>query len=103
MLEFFKIYGAVAVARGFDRPSGATLDYGGFIEALGRTALFSLSKAAFARLYPTPTSKVVVLLEMWSMADPRKLAEVQQRYAEKRGDDGAVAAGHSADSGAGRR
>uniref|UniRef100_A0A7S1CMI6 Uncharacterized protein n=1 Tax=Bicosoecida sp. CB-2014 TaxID=1486930 RepID=A0A7S1CMI6_9STRA len=58
---------------------GEGLSYAAFVEALGRLALIALSKPAFQRLYPTPRSKVAVLLEMWGLADQRKLQEVQVR------------------------
>jgi hypothetical protein len=55
------------------------LAYAGLIETLGRAALASLSKPAFAHLYPTAKDRVMVLLEMWGVADSRKLAEMQRR------------------------
>jgi hypothetical protein len=55
------------------------LPYAGFVEALGRAALASLSKPAFAHLYPTARDKVLVLLEMWGLADVRKLTDMQHR------------------------
>jgi hypothetical protein len=82
--ELRAIYGASSTAHvGGSLPenpaSAPPLSYAAFVEALGRTALLALSKPAFAELYPTAFAKVSVLLEMWGMADPRKLAEVARR------------------------
>lgn len=63
-----------------DEAASATpLTYAAFVEALGRTALVALSKPAFQTLYPSARDKVAVLLEMWGVADPRKLKEVQDK------------------------
>lgn len=80
---------------------GGCLTYAGFIEALGRTALASLSKPAFAHLYPAPRDKVLVLLEMWGLADARKLSDMQHRpRASSRGAGAVSALGASASSAA---
>ena len=55
------------------------MNFAAFTEAAGRTALVALSKPAFQHLYPGARDKVAVLLEMWGLADPRKLAEIQRR------------------------
>lgn len=59
------------------------LSYSAFVEALGRTALISLSKPAFKHLYPRAPDKVAVLLEMWGLGDAGKLQEVQQARAQR--------------------
>ena len=59
------------------------LSYPGFVEALGRTALVALAKPTFQHLYPSARDKVLVLLDMWGMADPRKLQEVQRKPRHK--------------------
>jgi hypothetical protein len=59
------------------------LNYAGFVEALGRTALQALAKPAFQHLYPTAREKVLVLLDMWGMADARKLQEMQRKPRHK--------------------
>lgn len=58
------------------------LSYAAFVEALGRTALTALAKPAFVTLYPTAFDKVKVLLEMWGIADNRKLQEIQNNLRE---------------------
>jgi hypothetical protein len=63
----------------------APLSYAAFVEALGRTALVALFKPAFQHLYPTARDKVSVLLEMWSVADPRKLQDIQRARAHGHG------------------
>ena len=55
---------------------GRGLGYADFTAALAHAALTALSKPAFTHLYPTPRDKVLVLLEMWGLADERKLAEI---------------------------
>jgi hypothetical protein len=85
--ELRAIYGASSTAHNGgalpeDPSSALPLGYAAFMEGMGRTALVALSKPAFAHLYPTAAAKVAVLLEMWGMADPRKLAEVQRRPAK---------------------
>ncbi len=55
---------------------GEVLSYPGFVDALARTALVSLSKPSFEHLYPSAKEKVSVLLEMWGVGDPRRLEEV---------------------------
>jgi hypothetical protein len=80
--ELKAIFSAAAVsnsAKGAEGGTAAALSYAAFIEAAGRTALVALSKPAFQHLYPTAKDKVAVLLEMWGLADPHKLAEVQRR------------------------
>ena len=82
--ELKAIFAAAARSAGGnagDSAEGAAvyLNYAAFIEASGRTALVALSKPAFQHLYPTARDKVAVLLEMWGLADPRKLAEIQRR------------------------
>jgi len=73
--ELRGIFAATAAAHGGE----AALSYAAFIEALGRAALAALAKPAFTHLYPAARDKVAVLLEMWGMADPRKLSEVARR------------------------
>jgi hypothetical protein len=63
--------------------AAAPLTYAAFNEALGRTALVALSKPAFQQLYPLARDKVAVLLEMWGIADARKLREVQDKIAKE--------------------
>lgn len=82
--ELKAIFGATAAAHAYasespSESSGERLSYAGFIEALGRAALGALGKPAFTHLYPSARDKVGVLLEMWSVADPRKLLEVARR------------------------
>lgn len=55
---------------------GELLSYPGFVEALARVALVSLSKPAFEHLYPSAKEKVSVLLEMWGVGDAKRLEEV---------------------------
>ena len=57
--------------------TGSDLDYNGFIEVLSRIAIVALSKPVFSHLYPTEADKIGVLLEMWGVADPLKLQQVQ--------------------------
>ena len=54
---------------------GLTMD--GFVEALARVAIVALSKPVFSHLYPTEADKIGVLLEMWGVADPLKLQQIQ--------------------------
>ena len=49
--------------------------YDSFVDALKRIALNALSKQPFANIYPTDEAKVTVLLEMWGLGDPAKLAK----------------------------
>ena len=49
------------------------------MEALGHVAVNSLSKPMFAHLYTSNSAKVNVLLTMWGVADPLKLAEIHNR------------------------
>jgi hypothetical protein len=92
--ELKAIFAAAAASssKGIDA-SVASLGYAAFIEAAGRTALVALSKPAFQHLYPTARDKVAVLLEMWGLADPHKLAEIQRR---PRIHSGAAARPHKA-------
>ncbi len=57
----------------------ARLSYPAFVEALGRAALRALGRPAFETLYPGPADKLACVLEMWGLADARKLGEVQRR------------------------
>ena len=70
--------GLPATASSVEHPE-SRLDYPAFVESLGRAALVSLSKPAFATLYPTPQDKLAVLLEMWGLGDLKKLEEVSRR------------------------
>ncbi len=71
---------AAAAAAAIDSPN-ARLSYPAFVEALGRAALRALGegKPKFHALYPTPVDKLQVVLEVWGLADARKLGEVQRR------------------------
>lgn len=94
--ELRAIFGASSTAHtGGALPEDPTtappLSFAAFMEAMGRTALVALSKPAFAHLYPTASAKVSVLLEMWGLADPRKLAEVQRRPAKPSAGPGSIA------------
>jgi len=95
--ELKAIFAAASSAHninGSDGASTAPLTYAAFNEALGRAALVALSKPAFQSLYPTAKDKVGVLLEMWGVADPRKLREVQDKIAmegSKGGSNASVA------------
>jgi len=50
-----------------------------FIEAMGRMAIIALSKPAFQHIYKTAAQKIEVMLEMWELADPDKLAEIKEK------------------------
>ena len=95
--ELKAIFAAASSAHninGSDGASTAPLTYAAFNEALGRAALVALSKPAFQSLEPTAKDKVGVLLEMWGVADPRKLREVQDKIAmegSKGGSNASVA------------
>ena len=39
-----------------------------------------LSRPAMQNLYPTPRDKVLVVLEMWGLGDPRRLQQVKSTY-----------------------
>ena len=66
----------VAVKAAYGPEDTAGLDFPAFTAALAHAALAALSKPAFTHLYPTPRDKVLVLLEMWGLADERKLSEI---------------------------
>lgn len=55
------------------------LTFAAFTEGIGRMALVCLSKPEFAQIYPTPADKVEVVLEIWGLGNPSKLAEVKGR------------------------
>jgi hypothetical protein len=78
-----------AAAAGDEAASLPPLTYAAFVEALGRTALVALAKPAFMTLYPRAYDKVKVLLEMWGIADARKLRDVQDAIANAGGASGA--------------
>ena len=67
--------------RGGASPSGGGggpgLGYEEFVEALSRIAIVALSKPVFSHLYPAEADKIGVLLEMWGVADPLKLQQIQ--------------------------
>jgi hypothetical protein len=64
--------------------SSGGLDERRFIEALARTALYTLR--SLSCLYPTKEDKVLVLLELWGLGDEEKVREVslRKREAKKR-------------------
>lgn len=55
------------------------LDFPSFCDLLGTLALYALSRPAFQQLYPTPSSKVSVVIEMWGLADVSKLETRNQQ------------------------
>ena len=63
-------------ALGMNEAAGFTYD--SFVDALKRIALNALSKQPFANIYPTDEAKVTVLLEMWGLGDPAKLAKASR-------------------------
>jgi hypothetical protein len=89
---------AAGGAGGAASAEGAALSYAAFTEALGRSALVALSKPAFQQLYPSARDKVAVLLELWGVADPRKLKEVQDKIASEGGGGGGGGAASGAKS-----
>ena len=93
--ELKTIFTSTAAAHAASDVTGGTsaslLTYAGFIEALGRSALTALSKPAFVHIYPSARDKVGVLLEMWRLGDPSKLAEVVRR--PKSAGEGGAGAG----------
>jgi hypothetical protein len=107
--EIKAIFAAASSAHninGSDGLSTSPLTYAAFNEALGRAALVALSKPAFQSLYPTAKDKVGVLLEMWGVADPRKLREVQDKIAmegSKGGSAASVAKSRASVSTSGRK
>jgi hypothetical protein len=75
------IFVSVQEARSIFNASTATngLSAAEFNEALGRFALVALSRenTQFPKLYPRAEDKVKVLLELWGLGDPAKLASVR--------------------------
>ena len=47
--------------------------------ALYEVAVFSLSKEMYRELYKNDTDKLQVLLNLWGLGKPKKLAEVNMR------------------------
>ena len=69
----------------FDLSSGGgdSLEFPLFVECLGHVAVRALGKPIFAKLYPTPASRVNVLLGMWGFGNPATFDAIlaKQRYA----------------------
>jgi hypothetical protein len=55
------------------------VDFEGFTSALYQVAIFALSKDMYRDLYPRDSDKVQVLLNLWGVADPEKLAQINMR------------------------
>lgn len=60
------------------------LGFAGFVEALGRMALVTLSKPTFSGLYPTAHEKLGVMLDVWSLGSADRLAEVKEATKERK-------------------
>ena len=83
------IFAATAITHGLMPPGSkastkdktTALTFAAFTEAVGRMALVCLSRPAFAALYRTPTDKVLVVLEMWGLGDPKRLQQIKSTYA----------------------
>ena len=56
-----------------------SVDFEGFTSALYEVAMYSLSKEMYRDLYPNDSDKVQVLLNLWGVASPEKLAQVNVR------------------------
>ena len=87
--EVKSIFAATAVTHGLMQPGAkastkdktTALTFAAFTEAVGRMALVCLSRPAFASLYRTPRDKVLVVLEMWGLGDPKRLQQIKSTYA----------------------
>jgi hypothetical protein len=50
-----------------------------FINALYELAIHSLSKQAFAEIYPTSESKITCMLNLWGLADSQRLQVINSK------------------------
>ena len=55
-----------------------SVDFEGFTSALYEVAMYSLSKEMYRDLYPNDSDKVQVLLNLWGVASPEKLAQMNE-------------------------
>lgn len=68
------------VKKCFEKVAGQrSIDFEGFVSALYEVAMYSLSKEMYRDLYPNDSDKVQVLLNLWGVASPEKLAQVNVR------------------------
>lgn len=59
------------------------LNFAAFTEAVGRLALISLSRPAFANIYPTPREKIAVVLDMWGFGRVQQLNKIKRAHKQK--------------------